>query len=169
MDVLLYGVHRNLQRAYRTCAIFAVRRFVLWDCAAADPRPGALPAGVLPVFRVSSFEEFLREGAMCVALSPRARHSLEEVDWPEVTALLVGGETVGLPRGLPRTLPRRRIVTPRPWELTVEAALAIALYIRQRALDSARGFVRVDQTDQTDRTDQTGQTRWLRPTPPYRP
>ena len=59
-----------------------------------------------------------------VLLCPRGNVALAHADWSGVDTIVVGGETVGIPRDIVGD--RVRIDT--SMELTVEAALAIALY-----------------------------------------
>lgn len=128
MNVLLYRVGRNLNRAYRTCEAFGVSELNLLEC------PDAHLAGNL----------FLAENRVVVrtitewpyplhilALETCYRNSLYTLPkrcWENIHTILIGGETAGLPR-----LVRAQYKVSIPQQgrisgLTVEAALAIGLY-----------------------------------------
>jgi tRNA G18 (ribose-2'-O)-methylase SpoU len=125
MDVLLYQVNRNLNRAYRTAEAFGVARMLLLDCGS------ALLAGNLFKARdrvkLVSIDKWPAPWGL-LALETYYPHSIEITDWSEVTTIVIGGESHGLPRNL-EAAQRARILTVGAISgLTVEAALAIALY-----------------------------------------
>lgn len=121
-SVLLYRVGRNLNRAYRTCASFGVGQLSLFRCDAT--LSGALysAADKVIVTEVDGWPD----RATCLALETFYATPLAAVDWRGVSTIVIGGETDGLPRrvrfGQEATIPA---IGP---GLTVEAALAIALY-----------------------------------------
>lgn len=121
LTVCLHGVGRNLNRAYRTCAAFGVRRMDLHDCTG---RVLGSLFGHLGEVQVESVAA-LPMGRHVLALDMHSKRPLGHVEWPEITTLLVGGETVGLPRGVLHECHTACIAASC---LTVEAALAIALY-----------------------------------------
>lgn len=125
LTVWLYRVGRNLNRVYRTCEAFGVREIRLLEC---DPKlSGALfgaagQVAVEPSDNWPSWEE-------TVALETGFPLLLREVDWCRVEHLLLGGESCGLPKR--QILAAQRTTIPQAGQisgLTVEAALAIALY-----------------------------------------
>jgi tRNA G18 (ribose-2'-O)-methylase SpoU len=127
VDVILYGVGRNLNRAYRTCASFGVQRLFLVQCR--GEVEGAL-------FSATGKVEVVRDPGLAVADLARMRACaletwgkvlLHDVDWSGIGAIAVGGETCGLSRSLPWACAARIGGTGKP-SLTVEAALAVALY-----------------------------------------
>lgn len=133
MDVLLYRVGRNLNRAYRTAEAFGVARILLLEC------PGALLSGNLfkavnRVDLVSVTDWPCSHGLL--ALETFYTHSIESVDWSEVTTLVIGGESSGLPRKLESAQRAKIPMIGAVSGLTVEAALAIALYEWRRYCDS---------------------------------
>lgn len=132
MNVLLYRVGRNLARAVRTSASFGVARIELLDCKGAavrGPLHGA--GGVVEVVPVDAFPAPSR----ALALETGTGETIDAVDWTRVEVLLLGGETGGLPRRVVRDAAQRATIPTAGWAcLTVEAALAIALYLRQGAM-----------------------------------
>lgn len=127
LTVALYRVGRNLCRAVRTCASFGVTHLVLVKCTGRPSGHLYSARGQVAVLRADQ----LPEGRGVLALETGAGVDLGDVDWSDCSTLLLGGETDGLPRRLDVTY--AHIALPgRPQGLTVEAALAIALYGRMR-------------------------------------
>lgn len=129
MKVALYRVGRNLNRAYRTCEAFGVAELRLVQCTGTVR--GRLFGAAGRVEVVSTDELPTEIGTL--ALETGAGVELAAVDWSAVTAVLLGGESSGLPRRLPvpyAHIPQRGRVS----GLTVEAALAIALYEWRQAI-----------------------------------
>jgi tRNA G18 (ribose-2'-O)-methylase SpoU len=132
MDVVLYGVGRNLNRAYRTAEAFGVNRLLLLNCG------GALLSGNL--FKAKdrvdlvTIEDWPKPYGL-LALETFYTHSIESVDWSETTTIIVGGETSGLPRQLDAAQKARIPMIGAVSGLTVEAALAIALWEWRRNED----------------------------------
>ncbi len=121
--VLLYRVGRNLNRAYRTCASFGVEELLLLDCEATLAGPLFSAAGRVAVTVVAGWPD----PATCLALETFYPTPLAAVDWAAVETLVIGGETAGLPRGQ-RFGQTAHIPGAAGPSLTVEAALAVALY-----------------------------------------
>lgn len=126
MEVWLYKVGRNLNRAYRTCASFGVRRLVLVDCGEVDGRLYSAKDRV-DVVR----EDVLPPAPDTLVLEDYASAHLVDIRWSSVLRVVLGGETSGVPRSY-RAEQAARIPSMKP-SLTVEAALAIALYARSLA------------------------------------
>ena len=125
LTVYLYRVGRNLNRAYRTCEAFGVQDLKLVDC---DAKLAGHLYGAAGRVRVA--EAAFLEDAGTLALETWAGPPLSAIDWHAVSSVLIGGETAGLPRGMFRRAQfTGRIPTVGHVSgLTVEAALAIALY-----------------------------------------
>jgi tRNA G18 (ribose-2'-O)-methylase SpoU len=119
--VVLYQVGRNLNRSYRTCEAFGVAHLHLLECNA--HLSGALFAAAGRV-AVQTIQHMPVGG---LALETWGDTPLCSVDWSSVEWLVLGGETGGLPRRL--SMPSAHIpMYGHISGLTVEAALAIALY-----------------------------------------
>lgn len=125
MDVLLYRVGRNLNRAYRTCEAFGVQTLKLLECS------GQLHGNLFKakdhvrILHISSFET-----ESSLALETFYLNSIYNVDWENIKTIVVGGETSNLP--YPNHVKfAQQVKIPMIGNisgLTVEAALAIALY-----------------------------------------
>lgn len=131
MRVLLYRVGRNLNRAYRTCEAFGVDALSLFECNAELSGNLYSATDRVHVEAISTWPDPSR----ALALETTYRTPLRSVDWRSVDVLILGGETCGLPTKAVAAaqrahIPMRGIVS----GLTVEAALAIALYARAEAL-----------------------------------
>lgn len=128
--VCLHQCGRNLNRAYRTCEAFGVGWLLLHECDAevtgnlfaAKGRVQLVPAQKLP------------RGVGVLSLETRYHTPIWEIPWRLVRCLLIGGETAGLPRGLGCEFKARIPMLGKSSGLTVEAALAVALYERARHL-----------------------------------
>jgi tRNA G18 (ribose-2'-O)-methylase SpoU len=123
LTVYLYRVGRNMNRAIRTCEAFGITDLRLVECAAG--KLGNL-YGASGRVQISSADELPPCGTW---LEVGRGRPLSEVIWNDVSTLVVGGETAGLPAHsfvdwthIP--------MTGKVSGLTVEAALAIALYAR---------------------------------------
>lgn len=123
MDVYLYRVGRNLNRAYRTCEAFGVSSLFLVDCDASLSGNLFKAKG-----RVTVTQALFPSPKSLLALETFYDNQLWDVDWSQVGQIILGGESTGLPRGLwaqqYATIPMQGIIS----VLTVEAALAITLY-----------------------------------------
>lgn len=120
--VVLHGVGRNLNRAYRACSAFGVPFMDLHQCT------GAVGDNLFSATNSVTLTDIARlppPDAHTLWLSPHGKHRLDDVPWIHVRAIVVGGETDGLPR---TEHPAVRIQQPGSLELTVESALSIALY-----------------------------------------
>lgn len=126
--VCLHKVGRNLNRAYRTCEAFDVRSLLLHDCDAKVSGNLYRAAGRVSVYPVAE----LPRGIGVLALETRYHTPIWDVPWRMVRCVLIGGETSGLPRGLGCEFKARIPMDGQISGLTVEAALAVALYERSR-------------------------------------
>lgn len=132
MKVFLYRVGRNLNRAYRTCEAFGVFRLELLDCNAKIGGNLYKAAGRVEVVRV--YEWPSPGGAL--ALETFYADSIYHVAWDMVETIIIGGETTGLPRSFQAQQTARIPMVGHVSGLTVEAALAVALYEWQRVISS---------------------------------
>ena len=128
--VCLHQARRNLNRAYRTCEAFGVGWLLLHDCKAELSGPLFKAAGRVQLVPVDA----IPRGVGVLALETRYHTPLWEVPWRNVRCMLIGGETAGLPRGLGCEFKARIPMDGEISGLTVEAALAVALYERSRHL-----------------------------------
>lgn len=120
--VVLVGVGRNLNRAYRTAEAYGIRQIGLVRCNATISGRLFAAAGRVDV---QALDE-IPTGTGVVALETGAGVSIDVLDWSEVDTVLIGGET----SGLTRTLPVRYAHIPMAGSisgLTVEGALVAAL------------------------------------------
>lgn len=124
MDVVLYGVGRNLNRAYRTCEAFGGQSLLLYRC---NPKLSGNLFKAVGRVRVQSIDEW-PEAEGTLALETWGDVDIADVDWSDIRRIVVGGETTGLPRKVPAQCVARIPMTGNISGLTVEAALAIALY-----------------------------------------
>jgi tRNA G18 (ribose-2'-O)-methylase SpoU len=129
VKVFLYRVGRNLNRAIRTCEAFGVKEIGLIECKGSYLKGNLFSAkGKVELKTLSEIPPM-----NILALETFFPTALWEVDWREIDGAFIGGETEGLPRRTVATV-RGRIPQPGRTPLTVEAALAIALYEWQRYL-----------------------------------
>ncbi|RMG91166.1 MAG: hypothetical protein D6706_18480 [Chloroflexi bacterium] len=130
MKVLLYRVGRNLNRAYRTAEAFGITEILLLESPAAYLKGNLFQArGRVDLTPIEAWPA--AEGLL--ALETRYCRPLWEVDWARVQIIAIGGETSGLPRKIEA---EQKAVIPMQGKisgLTVEAALAIALYEWRRS------------------------------------
>jgi len=123
MKVVLYKVGRNLNRAYRTAEAFGVSEIVLVECNAkikgnlfkATGRVNVSKNEHLPIHNALALETFYHD-------------ALDLVDWSTVDCIVIGGEASGLPRSTKFSQMAKIPTQGKISGLTVEAALAIALY-----------------------------------------
>lgn len=124
LNILLYRVGRNLNRAYRTAEAFGVKNLWLLDC-------NWLLAGNLfkAMDRVKVNEVHAWPPASgLLALETFYEHSIESVRWDEILTIVIGGETDGLPHDLDAVQKAHIPMQGQISGLTVEATLAIALW-----------------------------------------
>lgn len=126
MTVWLYRVGRNLNRCYRTCEAFGIEQICLVECP---------PVSVGNVFAargrvIVSERVVLPEALGVLALETHYVERLRDVEWCTVRSIVLGGESSGLPRRVRADQTARIPTVGRVSGLTVEAALAIALYAR---------------------------------------
>lgn len=124
MNVVLYKVGRNLNRAYRTSEAFGVSELMLLECA------GVLTGNLFSAndrVHIRHISEWPSPNGL-LALETFYQSTIFDVDWSTVNTILIGGETSGLPRITKAqqcaTIPMFGNIS----GLTVEAALAIALH-----------------------------------------
>lgn len=123
MNVLLWRVGRNLNRAYRTCAAFGVNQLFLLECAG-DLRGNLYSArGQVTLLRIDEWPDLSK----AIALETWATQSVEAIEWDGIGLLVLGGESATLPRRI-AARDTARIATPSGLCLTTEAALAVGLY-----------------------------------------
>jgi tRNA(Leu) C34 or U34 (ribose-2'-O)-methylase TrmL len=130
MKVILYNVNRNLNRALRTCFSFGITELFLFNDSPTELNlKGALYSAkekvklhslhkddinsIYKYYRICAFENYYNK-------------SVYEVDWKGIEAILIGGESTGIPRKL-KFYEMVKIPTVNNFCLTVEASLAIAL------------------------------------------
>ena len=125
MNVLLYRVGRNLNRAYRTAEAFGVDKILLLECDDAFLQGNLFKAkNRVAIERINRWPP--RQGLL--ALETFYEAPIYQVCWPLINTIVIGGETEGLPKSLDASY---KVYIPMHGEvsgLTVEAALAIALY-----------------------------------------
>lgn len=130
MNVLLYRVGRNLNRVYRTAEAFGVEKLFLLDCA------GELRGNLFRALNRIQIEHVTTFPVTSVlALETYYVSSIYTVDWSSINTIIVGGETSGLPRGQRFEYEAKIPLCGAVSGLTVEAALAIALYEWRKHLD----------------------------------
>lgn len=132
--VCLHRVGRNLNRAYRTCEAFGVSWLLLHECDARLSGNLYASAGGVDLVAVDR----LPGGVGVLALETRYHTPLWEIPWRLVRCVLIGGETAGLPGGTGAEFKARIPMLGQASGLTVEAALAVALYERSRHLSHAK-------------------------------
>lgn len=123
MDVLLYRVGRNLNRAYRTAEAFGVERLLLLECS--GKIEGAL-FGAEGWVTVEIIDRWPCAAGL-LAVETNYRTPIWDVNWSSVHTVVVGGESVTLPRAVAEQHARIPMYG-HIGCLTTEAALAIALY-----------------------------------------
>ena len=125
MNVLLYRVGRNLNRAYRTAEAFGVDKILLLECDNAFLQGNLFKAKKrVTIEKIDSWPS--RQGLL--ALETFYETSIYRVCWPLIDTIAIGGETDGLPRSLDASYKAYIPMCGEVSGLTVEAALAIALY-----------------------------------------
>ena len=123
MKVVLYKVGRNLNRAYRTAEAFGVSEIILVECSA-KIKGNLFKAA----WRVDVSESEYIPTRNALALETFYPDMLDSVDWSKVDYIVIGGETSGLPHSTKFEQMARIPMQGKISGLTVEAALAIALY-----------------------------------------
>lgn len=125
MEVVLYRVGRNLNRAYRACSAGGISCMTTVECV------GSVSGSLYSASDTVDLAEgaAVKHGAGTAYLEVDGDVPLEWVDWSGVQRLVIGGESTTLPR---RWRGYGRIRIPQHGGLchTVEAALSIALYAR---------------------------------------
>jgi len=121
-EVVLHGVGRNLARSYRLCASFGIPTLKTHECT--GQLAGNLYSAADTVI-ARSIDVLPDPSQETIWLDQSGSIRLRDVDWLSVRRIVVGGESCGLPPG---GGDRVRIDHQNKLELTVESALAIALY-----------------------------------------
>lgn len=121
-EVVLHGVGRNLARSYRLCASFGIPKLKTHECT--GQLDGNLYSAADTVIQ-QSIDVLPDPSKETIWLDQSGSVRLRDVDWLSVRRIVVGGESCGLPSGAGD---RVRIAHPNKLELTVESALALALY-----------------------------------------
>lgn len=129
LRVLLWRVGRNLARAYRTAEAFGAGALELLECAGAVHGPLYSSRGRLDVIRLDEWPEL----SSAVLLEPQYPTDIRSVDWSRVDRVVLAGESATLPAGLAAGWRCRIPMYGGARQLTVEAALAIALYEWRRS------------------------------------
>jgi len=124
MNVVLYRVGRNLNRCYRTAEAFGVEAIELLMCSGQITGNLFKAKGRVSVFSIDDWPP--AEGM--IALETHYKKPLSGVEWGSIRRILIGGETTGLPRDIQAEKRARIPMFGQVSGLTVEAALAIALY-----------------------------------------
>lgn len=125
MDIVLYRVGRNMNRAYRACHAGGVSRLVAVECS--GEVSGALYSATDAVELARSEEVPHTPGTAYLEVDGDV--PVEWVDWTGVDRLVVGGESTTLPRAW-RGYGRIRLPQHGALCHTVEAAVSVALYAR---------------------------------------
>ena len=124
MNVVLYQVGRNLNRAYRTAEAFGIKELLLLECK------GSIQGNLFSAtdrILVRNIEEWPKAKGLLV-LENWYKMPLRLVDWSLVETVLIGGESTRLSWSVES---EQKAVIPMHGKigcLTTEAALAIALY-----------------------------------------
>lgn len=121
--VVLCGVGRNLNRAYRTCEAFGVGNLALYRCNAMLSGNLYRARGRVHVEEI----ETLPNGNDVLALETSGGLRIQDVDFERIMTLIIGGESNGLPNEYRGRIARIE-QTGKVSGLTVEAALSIGLY-----------------------------------------
>ena len=129
MRVLLWRVGRNLNRAYRTAEAFGADALELLECASGIQGNLYASAGRLEVLRLDSWPDL----SDAVLLEPHYPTDIREVDWSGIRRIVLAGESATLPARLRGGLRCRIPMYGVARQLTVEAALAIALHEWRRS------------------------------------
>jgi hypothetical protein len=138
LTVCLYAVGQNLNRAYRTCEFFGVRRLLTCQCKGDLGGNLFKASGRVEIADIADMP--LGEGVLY--LETDGDIEVSEVDWSEVHTVCIGGETRDFTSKKFRSA--RKAAISRIGHvsgLTVEAALSIALH---EAMKSAKRISRID-------------------------
>lgn len=138
MDVLLYKVGRNLNRAYRTCEAFGISSIKCFECKQNDINIlGNLYKASNRVSVTETTE--LPDFNSTLILETCYETPIWEVEWEKINTIVIGGETSGINTKLFKSKYTASIpMMGKVSGLTVEAALSIALYERSSYLFSKK-------------------------------
>lgn len=127
LEVYLYNVGRNLNRAYRTCEAFGVKKLYLINCKGTVENNLFKAKDRIELISINQFPD--PDGLL--ALETFFQSPLKDVVKPNIcniNKVIIGGETSGLPRKIQAeykaVIPTNGLIS----GLTVEAALSIVLY-----------------------------------------
>ena len=126
MQVILYNVRRNLNRVYRLCYSFGVEKILVVNKILSDSsiRGNLFSAkGQIKVQYLNSMPPL----ETTVALENYHKNPIENISWHGIEYILIGGETLGLPRSIAPAI-KATIKTPNNLCLTVDSSLSIALH-----------------------------------------
>lgn len=119
--VVLYKVGRNLNRVYRTVEAFGIPELQLIECSG-EVRGNLYAAkNKIKIIKNESMPKNI------IAFETNGKKEITEIDFENISSILIGGETVGIPtwfQGEIYKIPQIGNIS----GLTVEAALAIILY-----------------------------------------
>jgi len=131
IDVYLYNVGRNLNRAFRTCFSFGVKNLFLvgksFDRSIAWELKGNLYSAKEEV-NIKYLDKLPSIGNL-LALENYYSNSIYDLgikNWQQIKGIVIGGESKGIPKDLEFGY-MRKIPTINNFCLTVEASLAIGL------------------------------------------
>lgn len=120
--VILYKVGRNLNRAYRTCEAFGIPELQTIECK------GIIEGNLYKSKnRVKIINNNDIQDNNIIAFETNGKEEITQVNFDNIDAVLIGGETAGIPNGFKGKIykiPQIGKIS----GLTVEAALAIILY-----------------------------------------
>lgn len=126
-SVVLHGVGRNLARAYRLCSSFSIKKLLLHECK--EIIKGNLYRATNTV-TIETIDHLPEPSSSVLWLDRQGKKNISMVDWLSVYTIVIGGETCGLPIKHKHRQDAVRIhQNDDRTELTVESALAIALFL----------------------------------------
>lgn len=125
MKIYLYNVNRNLNRVYRTCYSFGIKEiFIISDIKNYELKGNLFVAKDKVQIKIVPFPDNLNNIA---AFENYYKESIYKFDWKNIDGIIIGGETIGLPKRIVCEN-KLKIPTTDNFCLTVEAALSIILY-----------------------------------------
>lgn len=131
MNIILYKVGRNLNRAFRTCYSFGIYNIYLIDCNLSKIGNLFSAKDKIKMTILNNINDI--DLNKTVALENYYSISIQEINWKGIDNILIGGETKGLPRKINPKI-KACIKTENIFCLTVEASLAIILYEYNRKI-----------------------------------
>lgn len=127
--VILYQLNHsgNLNRIYRVCYIFGIKRLYLWNCNADKIGNVFSASGKVEIIRIKSLEEI---SGNIVAFEKNGKIQIDEIKNLDFDFLLFGGENSTITNKICDK--RIKIETPNNLCLTADEALSIGLYYATR-------------------------------------